>query len=208
MRDANIITLYKNKGGRSDCNSYRGISLLSTMEKAFARVVLKRLPTLKRLRVYPEAQCGYRARRLPGDLIFSPKQLQEKCLEQRRPSYIAFIYLTKAFDLVSRGLLTLLRRTGYPPKFLRMLSMTTCKAQSTPAALRQTLSQSKAGRSKDVYFADTFQHLFLTAVPRLQLIRRWYLPPHQNRRKPFQPQTTPRQDQATPGVDHRDALRR
>jgi sulfite reductase beta subunit-like hemoprotein len=43
MRDAKIVTLYKNKGDRSDCNNYRGISLHSKVGKAFARVVLNRL---------------------------------------------------------------------------------------------------------------------------------------------------------------------
>ena len=42
MRDAAIVTLYKNKGDRSDCNNYRGISLLSIVGKAFARVLLIR----------------------------------------------------------------------------------------------------------------------------------------------------------------------
>ena len=46
MRDANIITLYKNKGHRSDCNNHRGISLLSTVGKTFARVALRRLQQL------------------------------------------------------------------------------------------------------------------------------------------------------------------
>ncbi|XP_050707118.1 uncharacterized protein LOC126992423 [Eriocheir sinensis] len=36
------------------------------------------------------------------DMVFSLRQLQEKCREQRQPLFIAFIDLTKAFDLVSR----------------------------------------------------------------------------------------------------------
>lgn len=57
------------------------------------------------------------------NMIFSLRQLQEKCREQRRPLYIAFIYLTKAFDLVSRkGFFTLLQRIGCPPRLLRMIT--------------------------------------------------------------------------------------
>ena len=52
MRNAKIITLYKNKGDRSDCNNYRGISLLSIVGKVFARVVLARLQVLAE-QVYP-----------------------------------------------------------------------------------------------------------------------------------------------------------
>ena len=36
MRVAKIITLFKNKGERRDCNSYRGTSLLSVIGKVFA----------------------------------------------------------------------------------------------------------------------------------------------------------------------------
>ena len=43
MRDANIVTLYKNKGDRGDCNNYRGISLLNIIDKLFAKVVLMKL---------------------------------------------------------------------------------------------------------------------------------------------------------------------
>ena len=52
MRDATIVTLFKNKGDRSDCNNYRGISLLSIVGKVFARVVLARLQILAD-RIYP-----------------------------------------------------------------------------------------------------------------------------------------------------------
>ena len=116
MRDAKIVTPYKNKGERSDCNNYRGISLLSIVGKVFARVILVRLQKLAE-RVYPESQCGFRAERSTIDMVFSLRQLQEKCREQQMPLYIAFIDLTKAFDLVSReGLFKILSKIGCPPK--------------------------------------------------------------------------------------------
>ena len=101
MRDANIVTLYKNKGDRGDYNNYRGISLLNIVGKLFAKVVLMKLRVLAE-RIYPESQCGFRAKRATIDMIFSLRQLQEKCREQGKPLYVAFIDLTKAFDLVSR----------------------------------------------------------------------------------------------------------
>ena len=121
MRDAKIVTLYKNKGERSDCNNYRGISLLSIVGKVFARVILARLQKLAE-RVYPESQCGFRAERSTVDMIFSLRQLQEKCREQQMPLYIAFIDLTKAFDLVSReGLFKILPKIGCPCKLQSLI---------------------------------------------------------------------------------------
>ena len=46
--DVNIVTLYKNKGGRSDCSNYHSMSLLSIMGKLFARIVLKTPSTCKK----------------------------------------------------------------------------------------------------------------------------------------------------------------
>ena len=56
-------------------------------------------------------------------MIFSVRQLQEKCREQQQPLYLAFIDLTKAFDLVSRtGLFKLLEKIGCPPKLLSIIA--------------------------------------------------------------------------------------
>ena len=52
-----------------------------------------------------------------SDMVFSLHQLQEKCREQWMPLYIAFIDITKAFDLVSRdGLFKALCKISCPPR--------------------------------------------------------------------------------------------
>ena len=54
MKDANIVTLLKNKGDRGNCNNYRDISLLNIVGKLFAKVVLMKLRVLAE-RIYPES---------------------------------------------------------------------------------------------------------------------------------------------------------
>lgn len=121
MRDATIATLYKNKRDRSDCNNYHGISLLSTIDKLFARVVLNRLHVLAK-KIDQESQARFGAGRSTTNMIFSLKELQEKCREQGKPLYMVFIDLTKAFDLVSRsGLFQLVERIDCPPNLLHIL---------------------------------------------------------------------------------------
>ena len=89
------------------------------MGKVFARVLLGRLQKLAE-RVYPESQCGFRAGRSTVDMAFSLRQIQKKCREQQMPLYIAFIDLTRAFDLVSReGLFKIL--IGCPPKLQSLI---------------------------------------------------------------------------------------
>ena len=47
LRDAVIVSLYKNMGGKSDCSNYRGITLLFTARKILAHVLLNTLiPTI------------------------------------------------------------------------------------------------------------------------------------------------------------------
>ncbi|PZC73778.1 hypothetical protein B5X24_HaOG208789 [Helicoverpa armigera] len=56
------------------------------------------------------------------DMIFTLRQLQEKCREQKTPLFVAFVDLNKAFDTVSReGMYSALESIGCPPKILSLV---------------------------------------------------------------------------------------
>ena len=117
--DAILITLYKGKGKKSICGSYRGISLLEAVGKVFARLLLVRLNEKVCPMVIPESQSGFRAGRGTVDMIFSARQLAEKCTEQRMPLCQVFVDLTKAFDTVNReALWKVLGKFGCTPAFV------------------------------------------------------------------------------------------
>jgi hypothetical protein len=122
FRDATIVHLYKRKGNRAACDNHRGISLLATAGKLLSRVMLNRITSRIAPLVLPESQCGFRSGRGTVDMIFTARQLQEKCREQRQDLYIVFFDLTKAFDSVNRpALWCILRKLGCPEKFVNII---------------------------------------------------------------------------------------
>ena len=55
-------------------------------------------------------------------MIFTARQLQEKCQEQNVDLYMTFVDLTKAFDTVSRdGLRKIMAKFGCPSRFIAMV---------------------------------------------------------------------------------------
>ena len=85
------------------CDNHRGISLLSIAGKILAKILLNRLNThLDQAGLIPESQCGFRKDRGTIDMIFTARQLQEKCQEQNVDLYMTVVDLTKALDTVSR----------------------------------------------------------------------------------------------------------
>ncbi|XP_076028443.1 uncharacterized protein LOC143017538 [Oratosquilla oratoria] len=122
LRNATVISLFKNKGSKTDCGNYRGISLLPIAGKILARVMVNRLVIHVSEDNLPEAQCGFRPNRSTADMIFVMRQVQEKCIEQNMDLYAVFIDLTKAFDTVNReALWVILSKLGCPEKFVNLI---------------------------------------------------------------------------------------
>ena len=124
FKDATIIHLYKNKGDRAVCDNHRGISLLCIAGKILARLMLNRLNKhIDKIGLVPESQCGFRQNRGTADMVFSLRQLQEKCNLQGQDLYLLFIDLTKAFDTFNReGLWRILEKVGCPKHFAGIIS--------------------------------------------------------------------------------------
>ena len=120
-KDANLVTIFK-KGDRTDCGNYRGIALLSVAGKMLARILLNRLTTHVSNTIIPESQCGFRSGRTTIDMIFTLRQVQEKCIEQNKSLYVVFIDFRKAFDTVNRDALwKVLKCYGCPDRFLSLV---------------------------------------------------------------------------------------
>ena len=92
---------YKGKGNKSECGSYRGISMMSVVGKLYGRVVIDRFENITEGLVREE-QGGFRKGRGCVDQVFAVKGLYEKYGEKGWEIYLGFIDLEKAYDRIDR----------------------------------------------------------------------------------------------------------
>ena len=119
ISNVTFVSLLKNRGSKTDCGNYLGISLLSFAAKILARVILNRIIINISEENLHEAQCGFRPNRSTTDMIVSVRQVQEKCIEQNVDLIAVFIDLTNAFDTINReALWVILSKLGCPNKFV------------------------------------------------------------------------------------------
>ena len=89
-------------------------------------------------------------------MIFSVRQLQEKCNEQNIPLYIAFIDLTKAFYLVSRKMLCeILLKIGCPLNHFNIIKSFHTNIGATIKYDGRVLFEIRSGVKQDCVLAPT-----------------------------------------------------
>jgi hypothetical protein len=99
-----IIVPIHMTGDKTDCNNYRGISLLSTSYKILSKILLSRLsPYIDE--IIWDNQCAFRRNRSTTDQIFCIHQILEKKWEYNETVHQLFVDFKKAYDSVRREVL-------------------------------------------------------------------------------------------------------
>ena len=118
---AEVAPLYKNKGKRSECGNYRGISLLSVHGKAFASIILTRCKDALD-QVLREEQCTFRKSRGCTDQLFALRQILAKCMAFQLDVSFCFNDFRAAFDSVDREMMyKTMKHYGLPQKVLNVI---------------------------------------------------------------------------------------
>jgi sorting nexin-29 len=120
-KESIIVPVYK-KGDKTDCNNYRGISLLSTTYKILSNILLARLtPYMNEI---IGDQCGFHRNRFTMDQIFYIQQILEKKWEYNGTVHQLFIDFKKAYDSIKGEVLyNILLEFCIPKKLVSLIKM-------------------------------------------------------------------------------------
>jgi len=121
--DTGLIIKLPKKGDLSNCNNWRGITLLPLTLKVFSRVILRRIRKAIDTLLRPE-QAGFRAGKSCTDQIFTLRQILEQTVEFNSTLYVTFVDYEKAFDSIHRASLwRILRYYGIPWKIVNVVKL-------------------------------------------------------------------------------------
>jgi hypothetical protein len=95
-----IVKLPK-KGDTTNCNNWRGITLLSVPSKVFSRIILNCIKDPIEMRLRKE-QAGFRRHHSCANLINTLQNILEQGKEWQNTLYPMFIDFEKAFDSINR----------------------------------------------------------------------------------------------------------
>ena len=106
---AKLKMLFK-KGSKSDCNNYRGISLINSISKLYDYVLCNRLTLW--FKPHRE-QAGAQSKRGCLEHIVTLRLLMDLCVRKKKKMFIIFVDFSKAYDRVPRkALMETLRNLG------------------------------------------------------------------------------------------------
>ena len=116
-----VIVKIPKKGALSNCNNWRGITLLSVPSKILAKIIIERISETVDQQLRKE-QAGFRPGRGCTDQIFTLRNIIEQCTEWQRQLYINFVDFEKAFDSIHReSLWRILRAYGIPQEIVQVI---------------------------------------------------------------------------------------
>jgi hypothetical protein len=122
-KESIIVPIYK-KGDKTDCNNYRGISLLSTAYKILSNILLARLTPYVNEIIGEDHQCGFRRSSSTMEQIFYIRQILEKKWEYNGTVHQLFIDFKKAYDSIKGEVLyNIPLEFWIPEKLVRLIKM-------------------------------------------------------------------------------------
>ncbi len=100
-RKAIIVPSHKDKGSKTECKNYRGISILSVPGKIYGIVLTERLMQVTEEKVSDEQGC-FRKGKECVDQIIAIRMLVEEYLGKDEKLYTSCMGLEKVYDIVDR----------------------------------------------------------------------------------------------------------
>ena len=116
-----LIISISNKKDKTDCNNYRGISLLPNTYKILSNILLSGLIQYAE-EVIGYHQCGFRRNRSTTDHVFCIRQILEEKWGHHEAAHHLLIEFKKACDSVRREVLYNLIEFGIPKKLVRLIT--------------------------------------------------------------------------------------